>query len=60
MRDPFGSLEDVASYGLPERIRVHWLEDGDHDFKPRKSSGRMQQANWDDGVAAVVAFVAAL
>ncbi|UPA25763.1 alpha/beta family hydrolase [Shinella oryzae] len=36
-RDPFGTKEEVATYGLPERIRLLWLEDGDHDLKPRKS-----------------------
>ncbi|WLS02108.1 alpha/beta family hydrolase [Shinella oryzae] len=36
-RDPFGTKEEVAAYDLPERIRLLWLEDGDHDLKPRKS-----------------------
>lgn len=36
-RDPFGTKEEVTAYGLPERIRLLWLEDGDHDLKPRKS-----------------------
>lgn len=36
-RDPFGTKEEVPGYGLPERIRMLWLEDGDHDLKPRKS-----------------------
>ncbi|MGB3813842.1 MAG: alpha/beta family hydrolase [Shinella sp.] len=36
-RDPFGTRDEVPGYGLPERIRFLWLEDGDHDLKPRKS-----------------------
>jgi len=36
-RDPFGTREEVPGYGLPEHIRLLWLEDGDHDLKPRKS-----------------------
>jgi predicted alpha/beta-hydrolase family hydrolase len=36
-RDPFGTKEEVSTYGLPESIRLLWLEDGDHDLKPRKS-----------------------
>jgi len=36
-RDPFGTVDEVPGYGLPERIRILWLEDGDHDLKPRKS-----------------------
>lgn len=38
-RDPFGTRDDVAGYALSERIRILWLEDGDHDLKPRKVSG---------------------
>lgn len=36
-RDPFGMVDEVPGYGLPERIEILWLEDGDHDLKPRKS-----------------------
>lgn len=35
-RDPFGSAEEVAGYTLSPNITLHWLEDGDHDLKPRK------------------------
>ncbi len=35
-RDPFGSKEEVSSYALSEQIDLLWLEDGDHDLKPRK------------------------
>lgn len=38
-RDPLGSREQVTTTGWSALVRVHWLEDGDHDFKPRKSSG---------------------
>lgn len=41
-RDPFGKPEEVAGYGLPGRVRVHWLASGDHDFKPLKRSGLTQ------------------
>jgi uncharacterized protein len=36
-RDPFGTREEVDAYGLPTSIEILWLEDGDHDLKPRKS-----------------------
>ena len=35
-RDIFGSRDEVAGYGLSEKIEILWLEDGDHDLKPRK------------------------
>lgn len=36
-RDPFGTREEVSGYTLSDRIEILWLEDGDHDLKPRKS-----------------------
>lgn len=36
-RDEFGTREEVAHYDLSNRIELLWLEDGDHDLKPRKS-----------------------
>ena len=59
-RDPFGSPEQVEGYGLPPSIRVHWLDDGDHGFKPRKTSGRTEGQNWDEGIEVSGGFLAAL
>lgn len=36
-RDPLGNRDEVAGYRLSPSIEVMWLEDGDHDFRPRKS-----------------------
>jgi len=36
-RDEFGTKQEVATYGLSDAIEVIWLEDGDHDLKPRKA-----------------------
>jgi predicted alpha/beta-hydrolase family hydrolase len=36
-RDPFGTPDEVATYELSKAIEILWLEDGDHDLKPRKS-----------------------
>jgi predicted alpha/beta-hydrolase family hydrolase len=35
-RDPFGGREEVEGYRLSPSIRVLWMEDGDHDLRPRK------------------------
>jgi uncharacterized protein len=56
-RDSLGSRDDVAGYDLSSRIRLVWLEDGDHSFKPRASSGRTERQNLADAVAAVGEFV---
>jgi predicted alpha/beta-hydrolase family hydrolase len=36
-RDEFGVRDEVSGYELSDKITVHWVEDGDHDLKPRKS-----------------------
>lgn len=36
-RDEFGTRDEVQTYGLPPAIELLWLEDGDHDLKPRKA-----------------------
>lgn len=36
-RDEFGTRSDVATYALSDCIDLLWLEDGDHDLKPRKT-----------------------
>ena len=36
-RDEFGTRDEVEGYNLSDRIELLWLEDGDHDLKPRKS-----------------------
>jgi len=59
-RDPFGSPDDVAGYRLSPAIRVAWLEDGDHSWKPRASSGRTEAQNTADALAAIREFLAAL
>lgn len=35
-RDEFGMREEVSDYRLSSLIDILWLEDGDHDLKPRK------------------------
>lgn len=42
-RDAMGNREEVVHYALSESVHLHWLEDGDHDLKPRKASGFTQQ-----------------
>lgn len=44
-RDPFGTREEVAAYELSRAIKVLWLEDGDHDLRPRKSVSGFSMAD---------------
>ena len=56
-RDTFGTREEVAAYRLSPAIRITWLEDGDHSFKPRASSGRTEAQALREAVDEVVSFV---
>jgi predicted alpha/beta-hydrolase family hydrolase len=57
-RDPFGSPDEIASYGLPSSIELLFLEDGDHDLRPRKTvSGFTHAQHLDTAADAVAAFV---
>jgi hypothetical protein len=59
-RDEFGSREDVAGYTLSPAIRVLWLEDGDHSFKPPRGSTRTAREHLDHAIAAAAEFAAGL
>lgn len=59
-RDPFGGREEVARYALSGAIRLSWLPDGDHGFKPRKASGRTEAENWRTAIAEMADFALSL
>lgn len=56
-RDPMGSRAEVEGYTLSPSIRMEWLADGDHSFKPRKASGHTQEDHIRSAATAVAAFV---
>ena len=56
-RDKLGTKEDVAGYGLPDNIEWLWLEDGDHDLKPRVKSGFTHQAHLQKTIISMAAFI---
>ncbi|RTM07827.1 MAG: alpha/beta fold hydrolase [Hyphomicrobiales bacterium] len=53
-RDEFGTKDKVATYGLSDAIEVVWLEDGDHDLKPRKAISGFSTADHLKTVAETV------
>jgi predicted alpha/beta-hydrolase family hydrolase len=57
-RDSFGRPGDVAAYKLSPAIRIEWLEDGDHSFKPRVRSGLTEADNLRRAIALVTEFIA--
>lgn len=58
-RDPLGRPEEVAGYAVSAAIRLSWIEDGDHDFIPRKRSGRTQEQNWQEALDVAARFALA-
>lgn len=59
-RDSFGLPEEVGKYKLSPKIRVVWIADGDHSFKPRKSSGRTNEQNISEAIGQMESFLASL
>ena len=61
-RDEFGTRDEVPGYTLSDRIEILWLEDGDHDLKPRKAisgfTAAQHMATRGGTVAAWVARIA--
>ena len=59
-RDPFGTKEEVAGYRLSPAIELFWLEDGDHDFKPRRDSAATGKGNLDAAAERAVEWMGAV
>ena len=57
MANPFGKREEVQQRILSKSIEYHWLADGDHNFKPRKISGRTLDENMEDAIQASNRFI---
>jgi hypothetical protein len=55
-RGPLGNRQEIEGYPLSDSIRVLFLEDGDHSFKPRKSSGFSLEDHLGRTVEAVTKF----
>ncbi|BFM19907.1 alpha/beta family hydrolase [Gilvimarinus japonicus] len=55
--DKLGDRQEVTGYALPENIALQWLEDGDHDFKPRVRSGYSQEQHIATAARAAADFI---
>jgi len=56
-RDALGNRAEVEGYRLAETVGCLWLEDGDHDFKPRRASGFTQAQHWETAANGTIAFM---
>ncbi len=59
-RDPMGDRGAVSALRLSRQIRLHWAEDGDHDLKPRRASGRTHDQNLAAALDAAASILAGL
>ena len=56
-RDTVGQREEFEGFALSELITVSFLPDGDHSFKPRKSSGYTEAGNIASTVEQLAIFI---
>lgn len=56
-RDALGCKDEITHYELADNIKFKFLEDGDHDLKPRVKSGFKHQQHKDSAVNAIAEFV---
>nr|WP_246480055.1 alpha/beta family hydrolase [Motiliproteus sediminis] len=56
-RDPFGTREELRSFALSAQVECCFLTDGEHSFKPRKSSGTTLEENLNRAVSHMVDFI---
>jgi hypothetical protein len=59
-RDPFGRPAEVEGYRLSPAVRIQWIDDGDHSFRPRKASGLSEEQNLSTAARAVLTFLSGL
>ncbi|WP_438952242.1 alpha/beta family hydrolase [Porticoccus sp.] len=58
-RDPFGRPDELAAVALSPAVTMSWLEDGNHDLKPRRSSGLDQSQHLAAVAGSVSSFARA-
>ncbi len=56
-RDTFGTQQECLQYPFSDQVRLTFLTDGDHSFKPRKRSGLSEQDNIKAAVAELSDFI---
>jgi len=56
-RDALGSKEEIGDYNLSQLCQVIFVEDGDHNLKPRVKSGYTHQQHINTAIEAIVRFI---
>jgi predicted alpha/beta-hydrolase family hydrolase len=55
-RDPFGGRAAFEVLALPAHISFHWIDDGDHDLKPRRLTGSTHDDALNEAADAIAQF----
>ncbi len=58
-RDTFGKKEECQSFEFSDQVVLKFIPDGDHSFKPRKSSGHTESGNIELAVKHLSEFILA-
>lgn len=56
-RDKMGNKAQCEQWPIPNNIELHWLNDGDHSFSPRKASGFTEQQNLIQAILLSTQFI---
>jgi len=56
-RDTFGTREEISDFDLSRQVKVSYLVDGDHSFKPRKASGFTLDAHLNLVISQTAEFI---
>ena len=56
-RDPHGKREEIRKLALSRSIRIHWLKDGDGNFKPGRYSPKSLEGNMQEAIQVCNEFI---
>lgn len=56
-RDTFGNREECQSFVFSQQVQATFIPDGDHSFKPRKSSGYTERGNIELAIKHLSEFI---
>ena len=56
-RDTFGNRDEFDGFEFSNKVGVEFIPDGDHSFKPRKSSGYSESENIDLAIKYLADFI---
>ena len=56
-RDALGNKDEIAQYTISALCQLHFLDDGDHDLKPRVKSGFTHEQHLQSAIDEIIRFI---